>query len=648
MYKSLAAPPLEVQARVFDAPVARAHGQDSNAMLYKIERAINPGDNLAFQYQLKVPTELGQTYRLQLLTSNAQWIQASNLVIDSDAHPLTLPGQSQVFEFFAPQAGEADINILQNPPDFQSIHTGTTPKTLVSNVLITTDSPYRLYSHFNHLDFLDTNTIGLNAFIYHNDATSSESMPSPLQSVIHSATLTIENEFSQKSAFVMSDDGQSDDQAAGDGIYGVLLPKLPPGKYQISIEVKGTTPEGENFFRTSHHLMPIVKAPYELTEKAKLGAWYQTPKNHHRLPIQIQIQGARLEETAQLSAELWGKNAHQEWVLVSWLGGIIQPLSSGYLTQSVDIRWLQRAKITNQLELRNIKLIHPEYHILFSHKEKIPLPQLSFPTHYADAMGHLQLNPEEFISIDETMLIEDRPKPDNQIFGHYPGLNSGNNHKSNIIFAHGYCSGRVWEKAHDQYNEETLEFLQLGVNVSNDTFARQLRQFGARLPAFSLIAHSQGGMAALHLYTFYYSGLDKVGPGRLIQTIGTPFQGSPLAGTPAVVGHLFGIGCGANFDLTPEGAALWLSRIPLWARERVYYYTTSVKDHPWRYDACNIGTDWLLKDPDDGVVEKHRAFLPGGHYLGHSQGECHTRLMKDPSQTENNFRNSVMRWSAAR
>lgn len=648
MFKSLAAPPVEVQARTFDMPVARAYGQRSNAMLFNVEKTFQPGQNMAFQYKLDVPTELGRKYRLQLLSSNAQLINSQNTRAQPSPQGVNTPGQNSAFEFSPAQTGDLKINILQKPPELQSINNGSSAKTLVSTVLVTTDSPYRLYSHFTHLNFLESKTIGLNAFVYDNTQNGHVSVPSALQSVVTSATLTLKDQLGQKKTFIMVDDGQNNDKQAGDGIFGLSLENLSSGKYQVSIEVKGTTPQGERFLRTSEHVLPIVKAPYQLRDTTKLGNWYQTPKKHYRLPIQLQIRGSEAYQTAQLSAELWGKNVNEQWVLVSWLGGLVTPLSTGFISQSVDLRWLKRAKISNALELRNVKLTHPEYHIVFSQKNRLALPPLSFPTALTNTRGQLRITPGEVIPIVDSMLVEDRPEPASRIFNYRPGVTNPNNNKSKIILSHGYCSGRVWEKAHTKYDKDTLEYMQLGVNISTDQFAKQLRRFGARLPSFSIIAHSQGGMAALHLYTFYYSGLDKAGPGRLIQTVGTPFQGTPLAGTPAVIASLLGIGCGANFDLTPEGAALWLARIPLWARERVYYYTTSVKDQPWRYDACHVGTDWLLKDPDDGVIEKHRAFLPGGRYLGHTHGECHSRMMQNPAQTENHIRNSVMRWSAAR
>ena len=65
--------------------------------------------------------------------------------------------------------------------------------------------------------------------------------------------------------------------------------------------------------------------------------------------------------------------------------------------------------------------------------------------------------------------------------------------------------------------------------------------------------------------------------GRVVQSLGTPYRGSPLAGILAYLADLlFGYGCGANENLTYCGAEEWLCGIPLDKRAAVYYYTTQV------------------------------------------------------------------------
>ena len=64
--------------------------------------------------------------------------------------------------------------------------------------------------------------------------------------------------------------------------------------------------------------------------------------------------------------------------------------------------------------------------------------------------------------------------------------------------------------------------------------------------------------------------------GRIIQSVGTPYQGTPLAGILAAIGYVFGTGCGRNDNLTYDGAEQWLRGIPMEKRAEVYFYTTQV------------------------------------------------------------------------
>jgi len=186
-------------------------------------------------------------------------------------------------------------------------------------------------------------------------------------------------------------------------------------------------------------------------------------------------------------------------------------------------------------------------------------------------------------------------------------------------------------------------------NRTNDQFAQLILGFGSPWHDYGIVAHSQGGLASLHLYTYYWSGLDFVTSGtRLIQSVGSPYQGTNIAGILATMGSWFGVGCGSNSDLTYSGASAWLAGIPTAERAKVNYYTTSFTDHAWQWDYCNAATDIVLTDPEDGVTEKANDQLPGGVNRGHVTGECHTTGMRDPAQYLDSSRNATMNANAAR
>lgn len=156
------------------------------------------------------------------------------------------------------------------------------------------------------------------------------------------------------------------------------------------------------------------------------------------------------------------------------------------------------------------------------------------------------------------------------------------------------------------------------------------------------MAHSQGGLASLHLLTFYWSKQDVVvdaqSDRRLIQTVGSPFRGSGLAGALANIGESFGKGCGKNYNVTWDGAELWLTTIPKSTRSHVWFHTTQYKD----YSYCSLAANAVLQWPNDGVTEFERAELVGGNNVHHKKQWCHTSDMKYPSQCADHERNKVM------
>jgi hypothetical protein len=146
---------------------------------------------------------------------------------------------------------------------------------------------------------------------------------------------------------------------------------------------------------------------------------------------------------------------------------------------------------------------------------------------------------------------------------------------------------------------------------------------------------------------------------RPIQTMGTPFSGVSGTGVALDIGvflneerkqmsnacskgALFGLGCGDNFDLSRDGANLWLSGIQNEAKKDVYFYTTMWKKtlNPLRY--CNLASNLVLSWPNDGMAEVENCFLAGGKKMWGKtakrkftlnsgnpvenpfEGECHT------------------------
>jgi hypothetical protein len=268
---------------------------------------------------------------------------------------------------------------------------------------------------------------------------------------------------------------------------------------------------------------------------------------------------------------------------------------------------------------------------LLSDSEAVPL---ALDLQDRRIVGPLEAVPEMRIaprSEDLAFVVDiDRPASPRVVGGH------------NLLLIHGYCAGgNPWPLS--DFSGAIEIFSDPQANRSHDEFALLIKVLADTTKSSGVVAHSQGGCAALHLSTYYFSALDWAEGPRLIQSLGTPYQGTPLAGNLGALGGIFGTGCGANTDLSVEGAAVWLSGIPSDARASVHYWTTSSAGF-W----CNFFSGLFLTNPEDGVIEVSRGQLPGGTNMGNTVGQCHTNDMSEPAQYLDSTRNSEMNANAAR
>lgn len=285
-----------------------------------------------------------------------------------------------------------------------------------------------------------------------------------------------------------------------------------------------------------------------------------------------------------------------------------------------------------------------EYRVVGVMKNAI---QNGVPANQKYKRGKLSKKPSaEEVSISDEMKLGKKPSKEQRErhLGHR--RLSGGNKK---ILVHGYCAAS--NPFPTSHFSDAIAFSDPAAPASwtHSQFAQKIDDFANAngLQGCGCIAHSQGGAACLHLYTYYWSCLDyPATPGRKIQSVGTPYQGTALAGSIAAIGDIFGAGCGSNTDLTYSGASAWLSGIPSWARSAVTYYTSSFEDKWWRWDYCHLASDLILSDPEDGTTEKSKGQLSGGINGGHKAKQCHTTGMRDPPQYQDSSRNSVMNANA--
>lgn len=418
----------------------------------------------------------------------------------------------------------------------------------------------------------------------------------------------------------LADDGRSLDGPASDGIFGALVPRATSGDVRVRVEMSGTRADGAPVARTAQIAFPVIERRAVLTgvAEARAGA-------DGRVAIRIEAFPLGPPAKLHVSAEVWGTSADGRAIPVCWLSRMQVPEERVGLLDlelSLDTRWIDLAAARAPFVLRRVRMQDPDTHVPHDVADSVAFAMPALPVQRAPVPASPTIEMLQGSTISATRVVPLAPAS--------PVLLN-----PALVLVHGYCSsGSIWPAAH--FTQPKLEFLDPDANRTHDQFALLLRQATAALTSFGVVGHSQGGMAALHLYTYYASGLDRAMGPRLIQSVASPYLGTPLASWG-------GFACGTNGDMTISGGPTWLAGIPTWAREKVYFWTTSNSG-----SACNFFASLLLDDPEDGTTEMMRGQLAGANSMGHVVGWCHTTGMSNPASYTDAVRNAERNAQAAR
>ena len=453
---------------------------------------------------------------------------------------------------------------------------------------------------------------------------------------------------------VMHDDGRHGDGAAGDGVFGVVLPSLAPGDHVVRVQVEGSAPDGAAVLLTDVTLLPVAAPALRLGSLASgtvvsdgiaasgsvAGFGHPSPAGGESLRFELPVMLLDAPRSVHVSAEVWGTTSDGDEAPVAWLSSQVQPIrgrDGAHLPLTMSGAWLDLAAVTAPLHLRAVRVQDPDSHVVLALRERVAVDVTRLP------------------ALQPLVAPGGQPPAPSFTGGPPPGFGPGaasvgasgaagtsGQLERALLLVHGYCSdGIPWPVG--DFSGDLLSLFDPEASRSHDEFAQLVGQLGAETFSHGIVAHSQGGMAALQLLTYYWSGLDLAEGPRRIQSLGTPYLGTPLAGAAAVLADIFGTGCGSNDDLAPDGAALWLSTIPSWARAEVSYYTTEPSS-----GSCNFFSNLFLPGADDGVIQVASGQLTGASNMGNTIGQCHTTGMSQPAHYQDGARNAILDAEAAR
>jgi hypothetical protein len=642
-FKQLAGPPTEFGDMAPADPLAAARHSKS-ALLPVTMQSHGTGK---WSWQSEIPVE-GETWRFAVIpgspdTAVDSWEVTVRGPIESSAQPPEVGyGQRRATQFGLSSKGIPAVH-----HEISGLAPGDYTLTIESDdpgegfLLIEGAGPLRLLSHQAAFNQLAGQRIFLIATVYDRDLGADQYGVAK----VSEALLRVRTPDGGVVARPMHDDGMHLDGEASDGVYGGSFLASRAGNFNAQVVFRGQSVAHGRFVRTAEHLIPVLEDDTHLVGDAATGSL----RNDRRIGIRLDLSAPEDAGHYRVYAEVWGTDpvSHELSTPVAWVGGMAV-LGSGDLELGLDTRWISLSRAQEPFELRNVRIEDPDYFITLTATERMPLALPTLPPTGV---------PADQIVVDEEMLAGPRPDFLDPAEPGGGGVDCAKDHR--LLLVHGWCSSDVWSPETDHFDNAEV-FLDLEQNRLHDEFAQLILGWaldnGWR--SYGIVAHSQGGMAALHLYNYYWSGLDNAGTGRLIQSVGTPYQGTELMDLPDILIDWFT--CGTNYDLSPSGAIQWLDGISTASREQVNYYSTSFEDAWWCLinpicPFCNPITSAILDGPfgaDDGVVGYSKAQLPDGVNQGHKKGWCHTgawymnNLFNDP-QTTDGSRNNEMNENAA-
>jgi hypothetical protein len=564
-----------------------------------------------------------------------------------------IPTKTYVFKKLLPAMYEFEVSCPANTPELAKMNEEQPHLQL----LVYNESPLKVQTHLTTYSLQVGEEIGVVASLY--EASQDKAAvppagfsakpitiadlpnPSGMNSIL--ADMDVIMPDGEEVLIIMHDDGLRGDLKANDGQYVASLKAKQSGTYVVQVAIRAEidmNKPGSNekkeplvLIRTSQHVVTVVEKSLTLTSHATLAV----RANDEMVDIALLAKPQNQETVGKkfiAYAEVWGTSSStNEFVPVAWINGMTIAEKDGEnvsLKLKMSGQWLSLAKATLPLKLKNLYVLDVDTFILLTAlAESNELITISPKEDVKQLLATHKLFQNPGNRITESMLMGPRPSLLMQ-----STRNATNGHR--VLLVHGYCSNNNPFSTEDFTNY--AEFLDTKQSRSNDQFAQLISKFGMQYESVSIVAHSQGGLASLHLLNFYWSHMDNAASTekyRVIQSVGSPYRGTALAGTLASIGSIFNIGCGSNDDLTHDGAERWLATISADARKNVYYYTSQYK--PWSW--CNLAANAVLSWHNDGTTENSRNDLVGATLVNHVEGYCHTADMKYPPQCQNHEQN---------
>ena len=275
------------------------------------------------------------------------------------------------------------------------------------------------------------------------------------------------------------------------------------GIYKSLVKISGQLSDGTNFIRSLWYVFTVVHPSIEFTGKVRGSIHTHEISQSDIVDFNIDVNWDGSDLTYRAFAQVWGRGPNRQEIPVAWISGLVEVqkrkfclFNCHYIHMQLDSRWLELANAKPPLTLKSVTLEELKAFITLTKSDTLEVTADSKLKKWSPSLQ------AEDIEIDWEMKEGYNPyrvkKKDNIT---ETGL---------ILLLHGYCAkhnGFLLD-----YFDNHLLFEDYNQNRLHDEYARKVMDFLAEngTTRFSVVGHSQGGPVALHLYTYYQTGLDAV------------------------------------------------------------------------------------------------------------------------------------------
>ena len=291
------------------------------------------------------------------------------------------------------------------------------------------------------------------------------------------------------------------------------------GVYKNLVQLSGELSDGTKFIRSLWYVFTVAHPSVSITGNVRGALSTHEISQRELIDFTIDVDWDGPDVSYRAFAQVWGTGENNEEVPVAWISGLVDVkkkkrclFNCHHFQMQLDSRWLELVNAKPPLVLKSVSLEELKSFITLSTANTLKVASDDSLTNWSPS-----LNAED-IEIDWEMKEGYNPyriRKDNTTAA-----------DGQILLLHGYCA--EYNGFLLDYFDDELVFGEYGQNFLHDEYARKVLDFVKEKGAtrYSAVGHSQGGPVAVHLYSYYPTGMDAVVSVFIISCNGIVFLGT--------------------------------------------------------------------------------------------------------------------------